>query len=181
MSRRIMSGLMALALCALIGRPAIAAGRPLTPSLGYALAGLPQDLTLSWKPAAKAVAQIDDVDCLTAAVYYEARSEPAAGQRAVAAVVLNRVARSFAPNICGVVHQRTRGTCQFSFVCNGATRARKDERAWEAATRVAHEALSGFFTSAVGSATFYHSVAVSPDWSGKVSRVATIGRHIFYR
>ncbi|MBA2933300.1 cell wall hydrolase [Sphingomonas sp. CGMCC 1.13654] len=200
MSGRILSGLIAIAFCALIGRPAIADVGPPRLMLAYSPVGLPNDITVSWTPGAPmprlssqaapkpatpraAAAQPgSDLDCLTAAVYYEARSEPVEGQRAVAAVVMNRVNRAtFAPSVCGVVNQRVRGTCQFSFVCDGSTRARKDEHAWETAARVAHDALAGLFKSSVGSATFYHTVAVSPDWSGRVMRVATIGRHIFYR
>ncbi len=67
-------------------------------------------------------------DCLTAAVYYEARSEPLDGQRAVAQVVLNRVRdRAFPASVCGVVYQggaRRDGRgigCQFSFACDGST------------------------------------------------------------
>ncbi|MEP6869401.1 MAG: cell wall hydrolase, partial [Novosphingobium sp.] len=41
--------------------------------------------------------------CLTQAIYYEAASEPDGGQRAVAQVVLNRVAHPAFPNtVCGV-------------------------------------------------------------------------------
>ncbi|MFN5901342.1 MAG: cell wall hydrolase, partial [Novosphingobium sp.] len=63
------------------------------------------------------------LQCLAAAVYYEARSESDVGQRAVAQVVLNRVAHPSYPNtVCGVVYQgseRTTG-CQFSFTCDGS-------------------------------------------------------------
>ena len=63
------------------------------------------------------------LQCLTEAVYYEARSESEEGQRAVAQVVLNRVRHPAYPNsVCGVVYQgseRVTG-CQFSFTCDGA-------------------------------------------------------------
>ncbi|HEY0315082.1 MAG TPA: cell wall hydrolase [Sphingomonas sp.] len=179
---RIPSGLMALIFCASIGRPALADSRPSPPALAYAVPAIAPDATLSWTPLKIVATKGGDIDCLTAAIYYEARSESLEGQRAVAAVVLNRVNRpAFAPSVCGVVHQRARGACQFSFMCDGSTHARKDERAWETAARIAREALGGLFSSTVGSATFYHTVAVSPDWSARVSRVATIGRHVFYR
>src|SRR3954468_6506981 len=63
------------------------------------------------------------LDCLTAAVYYEARSESEDGQRAVAQVVLNRVRHpAFPKSVCGVVYQGSnRATgCQFSFTCDGS-------------------------------------------------------------
>ena len=60
--------------------------------------------------------------CLTQAVYYEAGFEPIEGRRAVAQVVLNRMRHpAFPKSICGVVYQGAgSGTCQFTFVCDGA-------------------------------------------------------------
>ncbi|MFD2135651.1 cell wall hydrolase [Novosphingobium resinovorum] len=46
------------------------------------------------------------LQCMTAAIYYEAASEPDAGQRAVAQVVLNRMAHPAYPKtVCGVVYE----------------------------------------------------------------------------
>ena len=46
------------------------------------------------------------LECLTQAVYYEARNQSDDGQRAVAQVVLNRVRHPSYPNsVCGVVFQ----------------------------------------------------------------------------
>ncbi|MGH6970074.1 MAG: cell wall hydrolase, partial [Caulobacteraceae bacterium] len=56
--------------------------------------------------------------CLAMAVYYEAGSESAAGEAAVAQVVLNRVRNPLFPStVCGVVFQgSTLATgCQFTF------------------------------------------------------------------
>ena len=81
-------------------------------------------------PAARALAQVASpldqtraLTCLTAAIYYEAASEPDDGQRAVAQVVLNRLAHpGFPKTVCGVVYQgseRASG-CQFTFSCDGS-------------------------------------------------------------
>jgi spore germination cell wall hydrolase CwlJ-like protein len=124
------------------------------------------------------------LNCLTAAVYYEARSESESGQRAVAQVVLNRVGKpSFARSVCGVVHQRSAasGDCQFGFICDGAQSRRRETGAWAFAMRIARRALGGDTYDPVGTATFYHSTAVSPGWSHRFERVTTIGSHIFYR
>ena len=70
---------------------------------------------------------------MTAAVYYEARSQNDDGQRAVAQVVLNRVRdRAFPDSVCGVVYQgSTRRTgCQFSFTCDGSMAFRRDPASW---------------------------------------------------
>ncbi|MDE8453312.1 cell wall hydrolase, partial [Klebsiella pneumoniae] len=62
------------------------------------------------------------IDCMAAAVLYEAGDDPV-GQRAVAQVVINRVRHpAFPKTICGVVFQgseRPTG-CQFTFTCDGA-------------------------------------------------------------
>jgi spore germination cell wall hydrolase CwlJ-like protein len=60
--------------------------------------------------------------CLAEAVYFEARSEPEAGQAAVAQVVLNRVRSGLYPtSVCGVVYQNRHRhlACQFTFACEG--------------------------------------------------------------
>lgn len=123
-------------------------------------------------------------DCLTAAVYHEARSEPAAGQRAVAQVVLNRVRdRAFPHSVCGVVYQGVgsgRG-CQFSFACDGSMDRPRDVDAWARAERVAIAALGGGVMAEVGNATFYHASYVMPWWAGSLTRLGAVGSHIFYR
>lgn len=141
-------------------------------------------------PAARAL-RIDNsgvdrsraVQCLTAAIYYEAASEPDAGQRAVAQVVLNRVAHPAYPNtVCGVVYQgseRSTG-CQFSFTCDGALARVPNRLFWERAAAVAREALSGYVYSPVGLATHYHTVAVHPYWAPSLNFLGTIGAHRFY-
>ena len=71
-----------------------------------------------------------DLQCLTEAVYWEARGEGAAGMAAVAQVVLNRVRHpAFPKTICAVVFQGAglgRADCQFSFVCDGSMRQSLD-------------------------------------------------------
>lgn len=124
-----------------------------------------------------------DLDCLTEAVYYEARGETSRGQAAVAQVVMNRVASpKFPKTVCGVVFQgaATHG-CQFSFVCDGSLRQRHDAEAWERARRIAARALSGAVLADVGKATHFHAAGVQPDWGPRMLRVAQVGLHVFYR
>ena len=142
-------------------------------------------------PAARAVAQtgtaIDRtraIDCLTAAIYYEAASEPDNGQRAVAQVILNRVAHpSFPKTVCGVVYQgseRTTG-CQFTFTCDGALNRKPSRYFWDRAQKVARDALSGYVYAPVGLATHYHTFAVHPYWADSLNFIGQIGAHRFYR
>lgn len=123
-------------------------------------------------------------ECLTAAVYYEARSEPTDGQRAVAQVVLNRVRdRAFPASVCGVVYQgSSRSTgCQFSFACDGSLNRPRDPGAWARARLVAMAALGGDVYAAVGAATHYHATSVLPWWASSLVRLGAIGHHLFYR
>ena len=122
--------------------------------------------------------------CLTAAVYYEARSESLEGQRAVAQVVLNRVRHpAFPKSVCGVVYQGSRRSsgCQFSFTCDGSLRAALDPEAWRKARRVAGTALAGAVYGPVGLATHYHTTAIRPWWAAAMRPAVTVGSHIFYR
>ena len=124
------------------------------------------------------------LQCLTAAVYYEARSEGLEGQRAVAQVVLNRVRHpAFPKSVCAVVYQgsKRRTGCQFSFTCDGSMRARREPGAWAQARRVAATALAGGVYGPVGLATHYHASYVRPWWAAAMRRAVSVGSHIFYR
>ena len=132
-------------------------------------------------PAADAVRALD---CLTAAIYYEAASESLAGQQAVAQVILNRVRHSAFPNsVCGVVFSgSTRKTgCQFTFTCDGALARKPSASGWARARAVARAALTGYVSPLVGQATHYHTLWVAPYWSPSLDKVANIGAHTFYR
>ncbi len=116
-------------------------------------------------------------ECLASAIYFEARSESLDGQLAVAQVILNR-ARSgrFPASICGVVLQPS----QFSFVRGNAfPSVAKASRDWREAVAVARIARAGEWQSLAPKALYFHAARVSPSW--RLSRVAAIGNHIFYR
>jgi hypothetical protein len=46
---------------------------------------------------------------------------------------------------------------------------------------VAERALAGEVYAPVGSATFYHTMQVAPAWRRRMTPVAIVGAHIFYR
>ena len=124
------------------------------------------------------------LECLTAAVYYEAAVESTDGQRAVAQVVLNRVRHPAYPRtVCGVVFQgQERATgCQFTFTCDGALRRTPSAAGWARARRVAEEALAGHVYKPVGWATHYHTNWVVPYWSSSLVKLGNVGTHIFFR
>ena len=146
---------------------------------------------LATGPAARAISVGSALDrtravtCLTTAIYYEAATEPDAGQKAVAQVILNRVAHpSFPKTVCDVVYQgseRVTG-CQFTFTCDGSLmRHRPDTFFWNRAEAVARAALAGFVYAPVGLSTHYHTFAVHPLWDSQMNFVGQIGAHRFYR
>lgn len=121
-----------------------------------------------------------DLRCLAEAVYYEAKTQTVQGQLAVAQVVLNR-RKSFAfpSSICAVVYQKRGKTCQFSWTCNAALRAKpKDPLLWAVAEQVAVYSLKGQLDPTRG-ATYFHATHVKPNWR-HLKRSARIGGHIFY-
>ena len=115
--------------------------------------------------------------CLATAIYFEAKSEPLAGQLAVGEVLSNRIKSGrFASSFCGVVMQRG----QFSFVRNGSLpNVARSSRQWRNAVAIASIVGNGMMNSQAPRALFFHAKRVSPGWHA--TRVATIGNHIFFR
>jgi spore germination cell wall hydrolase CwlJ-like protein len=124
------------------------------------------------------------LECMTQAVYYEAASEGADGQRAVAQVVLNRMRHPGYPaSVCGVIYQgsdRPTG-CQFTFTCDGSVVRIPVPSLWKQAQKIASEALAGKVFPPVGHATHYHADYVLPFWADSLDKSVKVGRHIFYR
>jgi spore germination cell wall hydrolase CwlJ-like protein len=110
--------------------------------------------------------------CLAEAIYFEARSEPVAGQAAVAQVVLNRAKSGlYPPSICGVVYQNRHRYlgCQFTFACEGKALRVTEPEPWKTAARIAREVLDGTtFLTEVGGSTHYHANYVNPRWAKRL-------------
>ncbi|WP_454597101.1 cell wall hydrolase [Qipengyuania sp. SM2507] len=138
----------------------------------------------AFQSAGSAVDRARALQCLSMAVYYEAASESYDGQRAVAQVVLNRVAHPAYPaSVCGVVFQGSerRTGCQFTFTCDGSLVRQPSRSSWATAQSVALSALSGQVFGPVGTATHYHTHAVNPYWASSLDLIGSIGAHRFYR
>ena len=123
--------------------------------------------------------------CLTEALYYEARSEGAKGEKAVAEVVFHRLSSGkYGDSICAVVYEGAEGkVCQFSFTCNGDMRRPREIVAWNQAEELAAQIFTGEvrLRNLTGGATSYHAEYVKPYWAPALKRTAQIGKHIFYR
>ncbi len=123
--------------------------------------------------------------CLAEGIYFEARSESAEGQAAVAQVILNRVRNPTYPDtVCGVVYQNKnwRNRCQFSFACEGKKLRIRSPRHFEMAKEIAMAVTAGkIFLPEVGSSTHYYATYVNPRWARRMNRMEKIGLHVFYR
>ena len=124
-------------------------------------------------------------DCLTTAIYFEARGESLKGQRAVGEVILARTRQHGRPkSVCGVVYEGShrRTGCQFSFTCDGIADVVRNAGAWARAKRAAALAMGASGKRKVSrGATHYHATSVRPYWASSLRKVARIGSHIFYR
>lgn len=132
-------------------------------------------------PAAKGGTSLN---CLSEALYFEARGETVKGQFAVAEVILNRVASSRYPNsVCGVINQGTgrKFACQFTYTCDGRAEVIHEKATYARLKKVAKLMLSDMKRPLTKGATHYHTKAVRPKWSRVFPRTATIGVHHFYR
>lgn len=121
-----------------------------------------------------------ELKCLADNIYYEAGNQSATGKLAVAAVTINRVkSPRFPKSVCSVVYQRTRGTCQFSWVCEGKKKVRSQVQYAESKRIAEKVLLSGANHGIFGrNVLFYHADYVNPRWN--LRRVTKIGDHIFY-
>jgi spore germination cell wall hydrolase CwlJ-like protein len=145
------------------------------------------DLTLlrydaAWLASQPAPTGDAEWQCLTKALYFEARGEGLKGQFAVAEVILNRTdSPRFPGSVCGVVNQGGRNSCQFSYVCDGLKDEMRDPGAVDMAGRIARVMLDGAPRALTQGATYFHSTSVRPGWAHRFPRTAAIGAHLFYR
>ncbi len=158
--------------------PAVKVAPPAAPPAPRPVAAVALPLAAAPVRVADEPVSARDLDCLAAAVYYEARGEPMAGQAAVAQVVLNRArAPSYPKNVCGVVYQGVAAhECQFSFACNGAMRRPREMAAWARSKAVASRALGGYVMADVGHATCFHAARLG----GGGGHLIRLGGHVFF-
>ena len=117
------------------------------------------------------------VRCLAGAIYFESKGEPLSGQLAVANVIINRSKSGrFPADVCSVVTQRG----QFGFVRRGSIPSIDEGRAaWRTAVAVAKVALAADWDSPAPRALYFNTPNRAP--AARLTRVAMIGNHVFYR
>ena len=117
-----------------------------------------------------------ETECLARAVYFESKGEPLTGQLTVAEVIINRSqSRRFPSTICGVVRQPS----QFSFVRGGNIPRPPVNAQWRTAVAIARIAMADLADGGAPRALFFHARYVRPGW--RLTRIATVGNHVFYR
>lgn len=130
--------------------------------------------------------------CLSINIFMEARSESIMGQYAVALVTMNR-AKWQKSEVCSTVFQKN----QFSWANGKATKVKggwhirvnhplklksgTEVDAWERSKTIAKAVLDGRMYDFTRGANHYHADYVKPPWAARMTKVKTVGRHIFYR
>lgn len=158
--------------------------RPKAPAANTVLKPVDVTYTRAWIDQRAAPDGNADWQCLSEALYFEARGETVKGQFAVAEVIMNRVKSSrFPDSVCGVIRQGTgrKYQCQFTYTCDGRKEVIAEKRAFERVSKVARATMDGVTQSLTNGATHYHTTAVRPSWAKVYKRTAKIGVHLFYR
>lgn len=149
----------------------------------------PSPLETINKPEAQAIdpsgrEPLDDaITCLARTVYWEARGEATVDMEAVANVVMNRLGHEGFPNtICSVVRQgQERGSCQFSWWCDGRSDQAKEDASYTTAKEIARKALNLQLTDRTGGALYFHQRNATPGWAAEYTKTAGIGEFVFYK
>ena len=130
-----------------------------------------------------------ELKCLALNIYHEARGESKEGQYAVAVVTLNRRdAKRYPDDVCRVVYQwgwnkkRNAQIGAFSWTTDQLADIPKESNAWRDAYAIAEEVYNNRYErGSLRDALFYHADYVKPRWARNKTRIAKIGRHIFYK
>lgn len=133
----------------------------------------------------KLIALERELTCLATNIYFEAgRSHEEA--LAIATVTMNRVTSNKYPkNICAVVWQKKKGAkkCQFAWTCDGKSDAVVNNRKYAESLAIARKVLLHDHRSSIidSRVTHFHANYIRPDWSYRMTHVASIGSHLFYK
>lgn len=137
------------------------------------------------QPAAPvAVAEIDPapeldprhVTCVAKVVHHEAGNQPRKGQVAVAHVMVNRVKRGFAADVCAVADQPGQ------FFRLSRYHPDRSSPAWATAVDVARAVLAGEARDPSQGALYFHANWAKPDRFFRTrTKIAQLEDHDFYR
>lgn len=117
------------------------------------------------------------LECLTEAIYHEARGEDYHGQLYVGYVIKNRVmSDQFRNSYCGVINAPS----QFSYTHELSDKTMYETDAGQVAQDVAHIVMTTP-TPFPETMFFYHATSITPDWDfNLIEAYVTVGNHVFY-
>lgn len=132
-----------------------------------------------------------ELACLKANIFFEARGESSKGKAAIAKVTLNRVkSKKYPSSVCSVMVQPK----QFSYthqlpwskiqrVMQGDLRGFNslDKAAYLESKKIAEKGLKMRLNVLPDSVLYYHANYVKPKWARKMQVVSRIGKHIFLK
>jgi spore germination cell wall hydrolase CwlJ-like protein len=133
------------------------------------------------------------IQCIARNIYFESRSEPLEGQRAVAWVTINRAMSKKYPSLpCDVVHQSVKdkkgnpkkNKCQFSWYCDRKKdKIKTNDADYKRAVFIARSVSENYFMvpDPTSNAVMYHTKYTKPSWTKSYSKTSLIGNHIFYK
>lgn len=115
-----------------------------------------------------------EIDCIAYAVYHEARDQSVKGWSWVADVIYNRGnSKGYPRNLCSVIKQKA----QFSFWRGKRVKIRDSATFYKIRKVVSSKRWRGQSRGAM----WYHAKYVKPKWRKRLTRIAAVGDHIFYK
>lgn len=119
------------------------------------------------------------LNCLTEAVYHEARGEPIAGQKLVAKTILQRTKSKDFPNtVCGVISEKS----QFSYRSKRGSRSTiKEPATYKKIESLVKTEATNFTSSKSNPLYFYNPRKANPSWAKRMKVVKRAGNHVFLR
>jgi spore germination cell wall hydrolase CwlJ-like protein len=131
---------------------------------------------------------LKQLECLSDNIYHESKGEPYNGRVAVGFVTINRANdQSFPDNICEVVKQKEKKTCQFSWYCQPSKKKHSKKPITKKlrdidyikSMLVAEMVMTRKIQDPSKGSLYFHANYVKVKRKGKVVK-AKIGDHIFY-
>lgn len=133
-----------------------------------------------------------EINCISLAIYKEARGESLKGQEAVAQVIMNRTKHEAFPNTpCKVILAKS----QFSWTNGGLDNAsrsllkgstkhlnKQELSSYQQARQVALRAFYGLweYNAKIQQSLYFVHKNIQPSWTKNLKKDATIGNHRFY-
>jgi N-acetylmuramoyl-L-alanine amidase len=114
-----------------------------------------------------------NVNCMTQAIYHEARGESYMGKIAVGHIILNRIKKGYGTDPCEIVSSKR----QFSWY--GKNNSIKERDRWDECYRLSKKILANETQDPTKGSIFFHEKSINPGW--KYKRIVVIDSHIFYK